>query len=70
MGASDSKMETSAISESLLRANDPLPPSKYVPPFRRFGELYRKRTGTARNYVISVREPFQEEITLETQVYE
>jgi hypothetical protein len=70
MGGSDSKIETSSISESLLRASEPLPPAKYVPPFRRFGELFRKRAGTARTYVISVREPFQEEVTLETQVYE
>lgn len=70
MGASDSKIETSAISESLLRANEPLPPTKYAPPFRRFGELYRKKAGTGRTYVLSVREPFQEEITLETHVYE
>lgn len=70
MGGSDSKIETSAISETLLRSPDPLPPSKYVPPFRKFGELFRKRTAATRTYIVSVREPFQEEITFETQVFE
>jgi hypothetical protein len=70
MGGSDSKIETCAISESSLRATDPLPPAKYVPPFRRFGELFRKRNGSSRTYVIAVREPFQEDISLETHVYE
>lgn len=70
MGGSDSKIETCAISESLLRAADPLPPAKYVPPFRRFGELFRKKNGNGKTYVISVKEPFQEEITLSTTVFE
>lgn len=54
MGSSDSKIETSNIDPTHLQAAHSQQPSKYVPPFRRFGELYRKNNHPHLTYKLAV----------------
>jgi hypothetical protein len=62
MGTSDSKYNTSSFDENSVRKNDIQPPTRYKPPFRKFGQLYRKINGIKTLYKLNVLEPYTEDL--------
>jgi len=53
----------------MVCAKDIPSPQKYIPPFHKFGDLFRKHTGRKTIYTLNVMEPYKEEIQVSTEVF-